>query len=99
MESGHQENWKVGGNLKMRIKSTRKRRIISRAKMLFKIFFPYPGVPGRLMIKVPPIIAITMSTLKRISIPSAVKCIYSFLVEYILPLRGQPRARSLGGTA
>ena len=57
--------------------------------MLLKIFFPYPGVPGRLMIKVPPIIAITMNTLKRISIPSAVKCIYSFLVENILPLRGQ----------
>ena len=73
----------------MRIKSARKRRIISRAKMLLKIFFPYPGVPGRLMIKVPPIIAITMSTLKKISIPSAVKCIYSFLVENILPLRGQ----------
>jgi hypothetical protein len=80
----------------MRIKSARKRRIISRAKMLLKIFFPYPGVPGRLMIKVPPIIAITMNTLKRISIPSAVKCIYSFLVENILPLRGQAQARSLG---
>lgn len=62
----------------MRIKSARKRRISSRAKKLLKIFFPYPGVPGRLTIKVPPIIAITMSTLKRISIPSAVKCIYSF---------------------
>ena len=63
--------------------------------MLLKIFFPYPGVPGRLMIKVPPIIAITMSTLKKISIPSAVKCIYSFLVENILPLRGQVQDLSL----
>jgi hypothetical protein len=83
----------------MRIKSARKRRIISRVKKLLKIFFPYPGVPDRLMIKVPPIIAITMSTLKRISIPSAVKCIYSFRVKNIFPLRWQPQARPPEETA